>query len=108
MDEWRGVNMARRKKPLRKCVVSGEMKEKQDMIRVVRNKEGEIFIDETGKMNGRGAYVSLQPEMVEKAKENNLLAHALKTKIPLEFYDELLERINYQLARLEIMKQNEQ
>lgn len=107
MDEWRGGNMAKRREPLRKCVVSGEMKAKQEMIRVVRNKDGEVSIDETGKKNGRGAYVSLNPEMVEKAKDNNSLANALKVKIPEEFYDELLERVNYQMARLEIMKQNE-
>lgn len=107
MDEWRGVNMARKKDPLRKCVVSGEMKSKQELLRIVRNKEGEVFIDETGKKNGRGAYVSLDPEIVKKAKENDLLSGVLKTKMTDEFYDELLERVNYRIARLEIMKQNE-
>lgn len=99
--------MARKKEPLRKCVVSGDMKAKQDMIRIVRNKEGEVFIDETGKLNGRGAYVSLDPELVKKAKESDLLSGVLKTKLTNEFYDELFERVNYRLARLEIMKQNE-
>ena len=107
LDEWRGGNMARKKEPLRKCVVSGKMKPKQDMIRVVRNKEGEVFIDETGKKNGRGAYVSLNPDMVAKAKENDLLAKVLNVNTPEGFYDKLLERVNYQMARLEIMKQNE-
>lgn len=107
LDEWRGVNMARKKEPLRKCVVSEEMKNKQDMIRIVRNREGEVFIDETGKLNGRGAYVSLDPELVIKAKEKDILSGVLKTKMTNEFYDELLERVKYQLARLEIMKQNE-
>lgn len=99
--------MARKKVPLRKCVVSGEMKNKQDMIRIVRNREGEVFIDETGKLNGRGAYVSLDPELVVKAKEKDILSGVLKTKMTNKFYDELLERVNYRLARLEIMKQNE-
>lgn len=107
MDEWRGGNMARRKTPLRKCVVSGEMKAKQEMIRIVRDKDGNVSIDETGKKNGRGAYVSLNPEAVKKAKDNNSLANALKVNIPEEFYDQLLERVKYQIARLEIMKQNE-
>lgn len=100
--------MARKKEPLRKCVVSGEMKKKQDMIRIVRNKEGEVFIDETGKKNGRGAYVSLNPEIVREAKNKDILTRVLKTKISEEFYDELLERVNYRIARLEILKQNEQ
>ena len=99
--------MARKKEPLRKCVVSGEMKSKQDMIRIVRNREGEVFIDETGKLNGRGAYVSLDPELVIKAKEKDLLSGVLKINMTDEFYDELLERVNYRIARLEIMKQNE-
>lgn len=99
--------MAIKKKPLRKCVVSGEMKAKQEMIRIVRNKEGKIFIDETGKKNGRGAYISLDPDMVEKAKENNILSKVLKVEIPESFYEELLERVNYRIARLEILKQNE-
>lgn len=100
--------MAKRREPLRKCVVSGEMKPKQEMIRIVRTKEGEVFIDETGKANGRGAYVSLDPEIVKEAKERNALANALRIKIPDEFYENLLERVKYQRARLEIMKQNEQ
>ena len=47
--------MSKKKVPLRKCVVSGEMKEKKEMVRIVKTKEDEIFIDETGKKNGRGA-----------------------------------------------------
>ncbi|MDN6162375.1 MAG: YlxR family protein [Atopostipes sp.] len=96
-----------KKRPLRKCIVSGEMKPKEDMIRIVRNKDGEVFIDETGKKNGRGAYVSLDPDKVEKAKEENLLSGILKTNIPEDFYGQLLERVQYRLARKEIMKQNE-
>lgn len=99
--------MARKRKPLRKCVVSGTMKAKDEMIRIVRNKDGEVFIDETGKKNGRGAYVSLDPDKVEKARDNDILAKTLKVTIPEEFYEELLERVNYRIARLEILKQNE-
>lgn len=101
-------DMAKRKKPLRKCVVTGEMKPKNEMIRIVRNKENEVFVDETGKANGRGAYVSLDPAIVTEAKEKDVLSGVLKTSISDEFYDELLERVNYRLARLEIIKQNEQ
>ena len=53
--------MKQRKIPLRKSVVSGEMKPKKEMIRITRSKEGEVSIDPTGKMPGRGAYVSLEP-----------------------------------------------
>ena len=51
--------MKQRKIPLRKSVVSGEMKPKKEMVRITRSKEGEVSIDPTGKMPGRGAYVSL-------------------------------------------------
>lgn len=100
--------MAKRKLPLRKCVVTGEMKPKNEMVRIVKTKEDEIFIDETGKKNGRGAYVSLSPEVIKKAKEKDILSGILKTKIIDNFYDELLDHVNYRIARLEIMKQNEQ
>lgn len=50
--------MKKKKIPMRKCILSNEMKPKNDMIRVVKNKEGEIKADATGKAPGRGAYVS--------------------------------------------------
>ena len=49
--------MKTRKIPLRKSVVSNEVIDKRDLLRIVKNKEGEVFIDPTGKANGRGAYV---------------------------------------------------
>lgn len=52
---------------MRKCILSNEMHPKKDMIRVVVNKEGEIFADVTGKKQGRGAYVSKDVAMVEKS-----------------------------------------
>ena len=99
--------MSKKEVPLRKCVVSGEMKEKKEMVRIVRTKEDEIFIDETGKKNGRGAYVSLDPVVIQKAKDKDVLSSVLKTKLSDDFYNELLDHVNYRIARLEIMKQNE-
>ena len=78
-----------RKIPLRKCVVTQEMKPKQELIRVVRNKEGEVFVDITGKKNGRGAYVSNQLDVVEKAKKSNILERHLDTKIDDSVYEDL-------------------
>lgn len=105
---FRWVNMAKRKVPLRKCVVSGEMKPKKEMVRIVKTKENDVFIDETGKKNGRGAYVSLDPEIIQKARENDSLSGILKTTLSDVFYEQLLEHVNYRIARMEIMKQNEQ
>ena len=53
-----------RKIPLRKSVVSGEIIDKRDLLRIVKTKDGEIFIDPTGKKNGRGAYIKLDNEEV--------------------------------------------
>ena len=80
--------MKQRKIPLRKSVVSGEMKPKKEMVRITRSKEGEVSIDPTGKMPGRGAYVSLEPEEVQQAGRRRDLpglpaASAEKPAIPL-------------------------
>lgn len=100
--------MAKRKTPLRKCVVTGELRPKKELVRVVKTKENEVFLDETGKKNGRGAYISLDEAVVEQARENNVLSSALKTNITPEFYDELVEHVKYWIARMEIMRQNEE
>ncbi|MFP7494045.1 YlxR family protein [Terribacillus saccharophilus] len=81
--------MKQKKVPLRKCVVSNEMKPKQELIRVVRNKEGEVFVDETGKKNGRGAYISKDTAIIEKAKKQATLARHLSTQIDDSIYEEL-------------------
>jgi len=90
---------------MRKCVASGEMKPKKEMVRVVRSKDGEVSIDPTGKKNGRGAYVSLDVELVKKAKEKNILSNALNADVSDEFYDELIEHINYKKARMELLNE---
>lgn len=94
--------MKQRKIPLRKSVVSGEMKPKKEMIRVTRSKEGVVSIDPTGKMPGRGAYVSLEPEEVQQAWDKHLLDRVLEAKLKDEFYQELLDYVTHQKARKEL------
>ncbi len=65
--------MKKKKIPMRKCILSNEMKPKNDMIRVVKNKEGEITADATGKAPGRGAYVSKDLEVIENAQKQGKL-----------------------------------
>lgn len=79
-----------RKVPLRKCIATGEMLPKKEMIRVVRSKEGEVTVDLTGKKSGRGAYVSKSEMAIKTAKEKNILERQLEVKIPEEVYDDLL------------------
>lgn len=86
--------MATRKKiPLRKCIATGEMKPKKEMVRIVRSKEGEISIDLTGKKSGRGAYLSKDKEAILLAKKKNILASQLEASVSDEIYDELLKFI---------------
>lgn len=78
-----------RKVPLRKCLATGEQLEKKELIRVVRNKEGEIFVDSTGRMNGRGAYLKKSKEALQLAKKKNVLGRSLGVTIPEAIYEEL-------------------
>lgn len=82
-----------KKVPLRKCVATGEMFPKKEMIRVVRSKEGEVSVDPTGKKAGRGAYVSKKEQAVEIARKKNILGRQLEVTIPDEVYEELLKLI---------------
>lgn len=97
--------MSARKVPLRKCVVTQEMKPKKELIRIVRGKDA-IEIDPTGKKNGRGAYISLDLSVAQKAKDKDVLSQALKANVTPEFYDELIEYVDYQLARQELLDSN--
>lgn len=85
--------MKTRKPPLRMCVGCREMKDKKELIRVVRTAEGDVQIDPTGRKNGRGAYIC-SAECLEKAKKKNLLGRALNHPVDDEVYDTLLEKLH--------------
>lgn len=79
---------------MRTCVVTHERFEKKELIRIVRTPEGEIIVDETGKQNGKGAYLKLDHEVIEKAKKSKALDRALEVTIPEEIYDNLENLLN--------------
>ncbi|HLR66177.1 RNase P modulator RnpM [Virgibacillus alimentarius] len=82
--------MARKKKvPQRKCIVTNEMKPKKELIRIVRNKEGEVYVDPTGKKNGRGAYLTIDPKVIDKAQQMDILSKQLDAQIDASIYEEL-------------------
>lgn len=85
--------MKNRKIPMRTCVVTREKCEKRDLLRIVRTPEGEVLIDETGKMNGRGAYIKKDVEVVEKAKKSKAIERNLEVKINDDFYEKLIDFI---------------
>ncbi|MDY5982186.1 MAG: YlxR family protein [Anaeroplasma sp.] len=82
--------MKERKPVLRTCVVTKEVCEKKDLIRVVRTPEGNVIVDTKGKANGRGAYLKLMKEVILKAKASKALDKKLEVSVPDTIYDELL------------------
>ena len=80
-----------KKIPQRQCLGCREMKNKQDLIRVVRSPEGEISLDFKGKLPGRGAYVCPDSECLKKARKARAIERAFEKAIPAEVY-ELLEK----------------
>ena len=85
--------MKMKKIPMRTCVVTHEKCEKKDLLRVVRNNEGVVFVDDTLKANGRGAYLKKDKEVIEKARKSKILEKHLETIVKEEIYDELLTKI---------------
>ena len=78
-----------KKSPQRQCGGCREMKNKRDLIRVVRSPEGTISLDFKGKLPGRGAYVCPDPACLAKARKSRALERAFETAIPAEVYDQL-------------------
>lgn len=81
--------MKTKKIPMRTCVVTHEKLAKKDLIRVVRTPEGSIVIDETGKQNGRGAYIKKDLDVLDIAKKKNILGQVLKVEIPDDIFIKL-------------------
>ncbi len=78
-----------KKIPLRTCVITKEQLPKQELLRVVRTPEGEVKVDLTGKLNGRGAYIKKDVAVLEKAKKTGLLAKRLECSIDETVYEEI-------------------
>jgi hypothetical protein len=82
-----------RKTPIRKCVACTEHSGKRELIRVVRNKDGEVSLDLTGKKSGRGAYICKDVQCLAKAHKKKSLERGLKCQIPDEIYAKLEEEL---------------
>ena len=82
-----------KKIPMRSCVVTGEKLEKRDLIRVVRDNTGRVFVDLTGKANGRGAYLKKDLDVIKKAKMNKILDRRLEVSVEISIYEELEKMI---------------
>lgn len=73
----------------RKCLVSNEMFDKRELVRVVRTPDKEVIVDESGRANGRGAYIKLTKSNIEAAKAKNVFQRALNVEIPDKIYRQL-------------------
>lgn len=89
MTKNKGDKMKKRKIPFRKCIGCGENKPKKDLVRIVKNKDNEVKVDLTGKMNGRGSYICNDVNCFDLARKNNRIAKSLETNISQEIYEEL-------------------
>ena len=78
-----------KKIPLRRCIVTREQLPKGELLRIVKNKENEVFIDLTGKANGRGAYIKKDVDVLKIAKDKKILERALETQINEDLYVEI-------------------
>ena len=78
-----------KKIPMRMCCVSRERFPKIELLRIVKTPEGEIKIDETGKLNGHGAYIKKDLKVLEEAKKTKTLSRVLECEIPSSIYDEI-------------------
>lgn len=87
--------------PERKCIGCDRMIGKKGLLRIVKDKEGNIFPDPTGRKNGRGAYICKDMKCFEAARKKKAFERSLKCKIPEEVYDGLKEQLELEEKRSE-------
>ncbi len=81
--------MKKRKLPIRKCLVTNQQYPKLELTRIVRTPEGDVVVDLSGKANGRGAYIKLTKENVDRLVSSKMLEKALEVKVTEQLYEEL-------------------
>ncbi|MCI9081853.1 MAG: YlxR family protein [Lachnospiraceae bacterium] len=82
-----------KKIPMRQCVGCGEMKSKKELLRIIKSADNEIFLDTTGKKNGRGAYICPNGACFAQAIKTRGLERSLKTAIPKEVIEILAKEM---------------
>ena len=83
-----------KKKPQRTCMGCNSKKDKNELIRIVKNNKNEITVDKTGKLEGRGAYICNNMECLEKAIKSKRIEKAIETKISNEIFEQIKSLIN--------------
>ena len=86
--------MVKKKKiPLRKCIGCQQQKEKRELVRILRQEDGSLMLDPTGRMNGRGAYICRSSNCLAQARKNHGLERSFQCQIPSQVWDTLAEEI---------------
>lgn len=83
------INLVVKKKPARTCMACNEQKEKQELVRIVRSKDGIIEVDLSGKKSGRGAYICKKEECLEKIMKSKRLERIFEQEISSKIYESL-------------------
>lgn len=83
-----------KKIPMRRCLATNESFPKKELLRIVRTPEKEVKVDLTGKLNGKGAYISKSQKALDIARNKKVLSRALEIEIPDEVYEEIERIIN--------------
>ena len=78
-----------KKIPMRKCLATNQSFPKKDLLRIVRTPDGQVKVDTTGKLNGKGAYISKSKDALQLAKKTKVLNRALEIEIPDSIYTEI-------------------
>lgn len=81
--------MKKRKIPLRTCVITKEVLPKGELLRIVRTPTGEVVVDETGKINGRGAYIKKDITIIDKVRKSKILDKRLECNVSDNVYEEI-------------------
>lgn len=81
--------MVNKKKPERTCIACNEQKEKNNLLRIVKSKDGIIEVDESGKKSGRGAYICKSEECLDKAIKSKRLERIFEKEIENELYENI-------------------
>ena len=79
--------------PLRKCLVNNQMLPKEELFRVVKTRDGEVLLDLSNKINGRGAYIKRDESSIKKAKQKHILNKAFDMNVDEQIYDEMLKAL---------------
>jgi predicted RNA-binding protein YlxR (DUF448 family) len=83
-----------KKVPMRKCVITGNQLPKKDLLRVVREPDGNITLDDTGKVRGHGVYLCKDENVIKQAMKKHILDRHLEVHVPDEIYLELLKKVS--------------